>query len=121
MRAEHEIVITVKPGYFTRQVGVRFDMLAFFRMLEAFGIDLGDDISGIGKIPYDEMICTAIAAGYESYCFEHARKRKYSREVILKWIDDSVITRGHMKTLGALWAEFMKDYTGEEKKKKAKA
>lgn len=117
MQAEHEIIIKIKPGWFKKSLGIRFDMLAFFRMLEAFGIELGDDISGISKIPYDEMICTAIAAGYESYCFEHKKLPKYKRDKILKWIDDSIITRGHMKSLGKLWEDFMKDYTGEKKKK----
>ena len=46
---------------------------------------------------------------------------KYDRDLILKWIDDSVITRGHMKILGNLWNDFMKDYTAVTDKKKVTA
>ena len=121
MTAEHEIVIKVKRGLLRRPVGIRFDMLAFFRMLESFGINLGDDVTAISKVPYDEMLCVAIAAGYESYCFKHKQVMKYDRDLILKWIDDSVITRGHMKILGNLWNDFMKDYTAVTDKKKVTA
>ena len=96
-------------------------MLAFFRMLESFGINLGDDVTAISKVPYDEMLCVAIAAGYESYCFKHKQVMKYDRELILKWIDEGIITRGNFKSLGALWNDFMKDYTAVTDKKKVTA
>jgi hypothetical protein len=120
MNAEHQLVITIKPGWFKKQIGVRFDMLCFFSMLEEFGIGLGDDVGGISKVPYDEMLSIAVYTGYQSYCFKHKQVPKYSKDDILKWVDNSVITRGHFKLLGALWNDFMKDYTDVEKKKKAK-
>lgn len=118
MFAEHEITITVKPRLFKKQLPIRFDMLAFFSVLEEFGIGLNEDISEIGKIPYDEMICVAIYAGHKSYCFEHDNKMVARKEVILKWVDESIVTRKHLKEINAMWLDFIKDYT-EKKKVKA--
>lgn len=119
---EFEIVIQVKPNWMKRRFGIRFDMLSFFRMMEEFGLTLGDDMSKLSKVPYDEMLCTAVYTGYESYCFRHKRRVLYSKETILKWTDSGVITRLHFKQIGALWVEFMADWTDKtEKKKKAGA
>jgi hypothetical protein len=90
-------------------------MLCFFRLLEEFGIGLGDDVSQISKVPFDEMIAMGIYTGAESYCFEHKLKFKLKKETILKWVDDSVITRRHMKDIGSLWLEFMATYTDKKK------
>ena len=118
MQAEFETVIRIKPGYFTKSIGVRFDMLCFFRMLEEFGIELGKDISAISKIPYDEMLCVAVYTGMQSYCFEHGKRMKYDKKTVMQWMEDSKITRAHFKTLGGMWNEFMAEYTGEKKKVK---
>jgi hypothetical protein len=121
MITEHQIVIEIRlPGRILtrrRDLGIRFDMLAFFRMLEEFGIGLGDDISALGKVPYDEMIAVAIYTGAESYCFHTKKNKWFDRAGVLGWVDDSVITRGHMKQISELWAEFMKDYADVNKKK----
>ena len=118
---EFETIIKFKPGWFTKQLGIRFDMLCFFRMLEEFGIGIGDDISQISKVPFDEMLAVAVYTGAESYCVHHKEKVWFTKDQVLKWIDDSKITRGHFKTLGALWQGFMKDYTEASDKKKVKA
>jgi hypothetical protein len=121
MYAEFEIEITVKPNWFKRKFGIRFDMLSFFRMMEEFGIALGDDMGKLSKVPFDEMLCTAVFTGYESYCFKHKRKMLYTKDQILKWTDNGIITRGHFKQIGGLWTEFMADWTEKNEKKKVKA
>lgn len=117
MKAEFETVITFRPGWLKKRLGIRFDMLAFFRMLEEFGIGLGDDISQIGKIPFDELLSVAIFTGAESYAFHHRKTVWFDKATVLRWIDDSKLTRGNLKELGVLWSDFMADYTKSEKKK----
>jgi len=95
-------------------------MLAFFTVLQEFGISLGDDISQLGKVPYDEMIAVAVYAGHRSYCFEHETKGIADKAKVLQWVDDSILTRKHMKEINVMWLDFIKDYgEGSEKKKKA--
>ena len=122
MTTDFETVIEFKPGWFKKRLGVRFDMLCFFRMLEEFGIGLGDDISAINKVPFDEILSVAVYTGAESYCVHHKKKVWFTKSEVLKWIDNSKITRAHFKTLGVLWQDFMKDYTeGVDKKKATKS
>ena len=111
-----ELVIKIKPGLFKRKLGVRFDMLAFFCMMEDFDIGLGEEIGKISTIPYDEMICVAVYTGMKSYNFRHGKKDRYSKKKILGWIDDGVINRNHMKQLGALWNDFMRSFDNDKKK-----
>lgn len=117
MKPEHEIVIKIKPGWFKQSLGIRFDMLCFFRLLEEFGIGLGDDVSAISKVPFDDMIATAIFTGAESYAFHHKQIMRYDKARILQLVDDSKITRGQLKDIGKLWLQFMATYTDNDKKK----
>lgn len=120
MMQDFETIIEFKNGWLKKRLGVRFDMLCFFRMLEEFGIELGDDVSELNKIPFDERLAVAVYTGAESYCVRHKQKVWFTKDQVLKWIDDSKITRGHFKTLGALWQEFIKDFEDRTEKKKAK-
>jgi hypothetical protein len=115
---DFELVLRIRPGLFYKNVGVRFDMLCFFRMLEEFGIKLGDDIGQISKTPFDELLAVAIFTGAESYAFHHKKRFQLSKSKVLSWVDNSIITRKQYKELGQMWLEFMQTF---DEKKKVKA
>ena len=117
MNSEFELTITVKPRLRKKHLGIRFDMLAFFIILEEFGIKLGDDVSQISKVPFDDMISVAIYAGARSYCVHNKRVVWFDKAKVLYWVDESIIKRGDMKKIGELWMEFMEDFTKNNKVK----
>ena len=124
MKSVHETVLKIKiPGRFfsrTKYLGIRFDMLSFFRLMEEFGIGLGDDMSQISKIPPDDLISVAVYTGAESYCVYHRIPVWFNKDDVLEWINESIIKIKDMKEVGALWFDFMNDFNnaeGDEKKK----
>lgn len=92
-------------------------MLCFFRMLEEFGLKLGDDINEISKRPFDEILAVAIFTGAESYSFHHKQKLTVTKSKVLQWVDDSIITRKQYKELGMMWVEFMQTFDDKKKPK----
>lgn len=101
-------------------MGVRFDMLAFFTILEEFDIALTDEVSQISKVPFDELITTAVYAGAKSYCVEHRQRLWFTKEQVLEWVDESVIKRKDMQLIGKLWMDFMQTFDSQKKTTKAK-
>lgn len=107
----------------TKPYGVRFDMLAWFQLAKELGIELDQDAGQMfGKLQFDEVVSMAVYAGGLSYCFEHKQTVWFTREEVLKWVDESIITRGQMREIGTMWVEFIRTFASEaEKKNKEKS
>lgn len=120
MYADHELVIKIQGRFRSRKLGIRFDMLCFFRMMEEFGLSLGDEMTALKDVNYEDMLNVAIFTGHESYCWQHKRPVKFNKKQIFAFIEDSKITRSHYKQIGQMWNDFMADFQGGGDKKKAK-
>ena len=99
-----EIEIKTKGRFFTkiRTQGLLFDMYAWFLLWQVYNWDF----EALGKKTPDELSAGMLYTGALSYNKDKGIKVDFTREDVVKWIDD--IPTGKMKEIGRVLMESMK-------------
>lgn len=120
MNIEHEIVLDIEVSKkiiwninrtVKRKIGVRYDIGAFFEIMDNLGITLGDYITNLNKHSMMDLIPISIYVGHQRYCYKKNALPDYTREEIMDMINTSVFTSDHYQALLNLWNDFMKDFS----------